>query len=192
MQEAVPKGTGAMAAIIGLDDQIIVQVCAQSCQGQVVSAVNYNAPGQVVIAGDAAAVDRAVEACKEAGAKRALPLPVSAPFHTSLMKPAADKLSSEIMATEFSTPQILIAHNVTSNTESDPEKIKQLMIEQIFSPVPWVECIKFLRSQGIDTMVECGTGKVLSGLSKRIDRDINQLATEDPASLKEALEALAE
>jgi [acyl-carrier-protein] S-malonyltransferase len=187
MQEAVPKGKGAMAAIIGLDDEAIKSICADACQGEEVAAVNFNSPGQVVIAGNTGAVDRAIEGCKAAGAKRALPLPVSAPFHTNLMQPAAERLTSEIMATEFSVPKTLVIHNVHAQTESDPEKIKQLMINQICSPVLWVDCVNGLSANGIDTVVECGAGKVLSGLCKRIDRSLGALATEDVASLEKSL-----
>ncbi|MDX2464594.1 MAG: ACP S-malonyltransferase [Porticoccus sp.] len=187
MQEAVPKGEGAMAAIIGLDDESIKSICVNACQGEEVAAVNFNSPGQVVIAGNASAVERAIEGCKEAGAKRALPLPVSAPFHTNLMQPAADRLAAEIMATEFSAPNILVVHNVHANTESDPEKIKQLMIDQICSPVLWVDCVNTLTTNGIETVVECGAGKVLSGLCKRIERSLSTLATEDVASLEKSL-----
>jgi [acyl-carrier-protein] S-malonyltransferase len=187
MQEAVPAGEGAMAAIIGLDDDVIVSICADACQGEEVAAVNFNSPGQVVIAGNATAVDRAISGCKEAGAKRALPLPVSAPFHTNLMQPAAERLASEIMDTEFSAPETLVVHNVNARTESNPERIKQLMIEQICSPVLWVDCVKTLTDSGVDTVVECGAGKVLSGLCKRIDRSLNAYASEDPASLEKAL-----
>ncbi|WP_461481310.1 ACP S-malonyltransferase [Porticoccus sp.] len=190
MQDAVAPGEGAMAAIIGLDDDKIRAVCAEACQGQEVAAVNFNSPGQVVIAGNAAAVERAIEGCKAAGAKRAMPLPVSAPFHTSLMQPAVDRLAGEIMATEFSAPRVLVVHNVNAKTESDPAKIKQLMIEQICSPVLWVDCVNTLAANGIDTIVECGAGKVLSGLCKRIDRSLNSYATEDKFSLAEALAAV--
>ncbi|WP_461518119.1 ACP S-malonyltransferase [Porticoccus sp.] len=190
MQDAVAPGEGAMAAIIGLDDDKIKAVCVDACQGQEVSAVNFNSPGQVVIAGNAAAVERAIEGCKAAGAKRAMPLPVSAPFHTSLMQPAADRLASEILATEFSAPQVLVVHNVNAKTEDDPEKIKQLMIEQICSPVLWVDCVNTLTTNGVDTVVECGAGKVLSGLCKRIDRSLNSYATEDNDSLAQALTAV--
>jgi len=187
MQEAVPAGEGAMAAIIGLDDELIKSICADACQGEEVAAVNFNSPGQVVIAGNAAAVDRAISGCKEAGAKRALPLPVSAPFHTNLMQPAAERLADEIMATEFSVPQTLVVHNVNAQTEDDPERIKQLMIKQICSPVLWVDCVNTLTANGIDTVVECGAGKVLSGLCKRIDRSLNTHATENTASLTASL-----
>jgi [acyl-carrier-protein] S-malonyltransferase len=187
MQEAVPKGEGAMAAIIGLDDELIRSICADACQGEEVAAVNFNSPGQVVIAGNTNAVERAIDGCKEAGAKRALPLPVSAPFHTNLMRPAAERLAAEIMATEFSVPKILVVHNVHAKTESDPEKIKQLMIDQICSPVLWVDCVNTLAANGVETVVECGAGKVLGGLCKRIERSLIVLATEDIASLEKSL-----
>lgn len=187
MQAAVPAGEGAMAAIIGLDDEKTIEACKNAAEGEVVSAVNFNSPGQVVIAGGAAAVNRAIEQCKEAGAKRAMSLPVSAPFHTSLMRPAADQLSEQIKATTFNTPETLVVHNVNAQTESDPEKIKELMIEQIFNPVLWVDCVKTLASKGIETTLECGPGKVLSGLSRRIDKSLKGLATETPADLDKAL-----
>jgi len=178
MQEAVPAGQGAMFAIIGLDDALIIEACKKAEQGEVVSAVNFNSPGQVVIAGSAAAVERAGALCKEAGAKRALPLPVSAPFHTSLMRPAADRLAEQIAATEFKAPQIPVVHNVTAQTESNPEKIKALMIEQIYSAVRWVECVNTMSQAGITTTVECGPGKVLSGLNKRINAELTTLSIE--------------
>lgn len=178
MQEAVPAGQGAMAAIIGLDDALIIEACKNAEQGEVVSAVNFNSPGQVVIAGTAAAVERASALCKEAGAKRALPLPVSAPFHTSLMRPAADRLAEQINATEFKAPQIPVVHNVTAKTETDPQKIKALMIEQIYSAVRWVECVNTISEAGITVTVECGPGKVLSGLNKRINSELTALSIE--------------
>ncbi len=187
MQVAVPAGEGAMAAIIGLDDDKIISACEEVAGDQVVSAVNFNTPGQVVIAGHASAVGRAIEACKEAGAKRAMPLPVSAPFHTSLMRPAADQLAEQIRTTPFNTPEVLIVHNVNAKSQSDPEKIKELMIEQIYHPVLWVDCVKELAAQGIEITLECGPGKVLSGMSKRIDRGLKGLATETPADLDKAL-----
>lgn len=187
MQEAVPKNVGAMAAIINLDDAAIIEACRSSEQGQVVSAVNFNSPGQVVIAGNAEAVDRACAACLDAGAKRALPLPVSAPFHTSLMQPAADRLAPEILATEFRSPEILVVHNVHAKTESDAEKIKQLMIDQICSPVLWVDCVNTLSNNEIDTVVECGEGKVLSGLCKRVNRSLSAYATNAEAALDKAI-----
>lgn len=190
MQEAVPAGQGAMAAIIGLADEAIVQACTGAAQGEVVAPVNYNSPGQVVIAGHSAAVERAMTACKEAGAKRALSLPVSAPFHTSLMRPAAERLEAQIQATVFQAPEIPVVHNVTARAESDPEVIKALMVEQIYSPVRWVECVQTLRAQGVETTLECGPGKVLSGLNKRIDKSLSTLAMETPDELTTALESV--
>ncbi len=192
MQEAVPAGEGSMAAIIGLDDDVIVSVCEEAAQGEVVSAVNFNSPGQVVIAGNTAAVDRACELCKEKGAKRAMPLAVSAPFHSALLRPAADRLAEDIAGVTFNTPTIPVAHNVHAKTESDPEAIKKAMIEQIYHPVLWVACVNTLVKEGVDTCVECGPGKVLSGLSKRIDRSIKSLATETPELFSTALSTLSE
>lgn len=190
MQEAVPAGLGAMAAIIGLDDALIVEACKKAEQGEVVSAVNFNSPGQVVIAGAAAAVDRASALCKEAGAKRALPLPVSAPFHTEMMRPAADRLAEQINATAFSAPRVPVVHNVTAQTEENPAKIKALMIEQIYSPVRWVECVNTLVALGVTTTLECGPGKVLSGLNKRINGDVATLSIEKPDEIVAALASL--
>lgn len=187
MQEAVPAGQGAMAAIIGLDDALIIEACKKAEQGDVVSAVNFNSPGQVVIAGTAAAVERANALCKEAGAKRALPLPVSAPFHTSLMKPAADRLVEQIAATEFKAPTIPVVHNVTAQTEADPQKIKALMIEQIYSAVRWVDCVNTMSAKGIALTVECGPGKVLSGLNKRINGELVTLSMEKPDEVESVL-----
>lgn len=187
MQEAVPAGQGAMAAIIGLDDAAILEACRKAEQGEVVSAVNFNSPGQVVIAGSVAAVERASALCKEAGAKRALPLPVSAPFHTSLMQPAADRLAEQINATTFSLPKIPVVHNVTAQPEPCAEKIKALMIEQIYSPVRWVECVNTLVASGVNKTIECGPGKVLSGLNKRIHADLVTVSIEKPEELLAAL-----
>jgi [acyl-carrier-protein] S-malonyltransferase len=187
MQQAVPVGQGAMAAIIGLDDQAILDACTEARDLGVVDAVNFNAPGQVVIAGSNDAVERAMEICKSAGAKRALPLPVSAPFHTSLMKPAADNLADMVNAVSFRAPKVPIMHNVHAKNEQDPEAIKALMLEQIYSPVKWVDCVKQLKESGINTIVECGPGKVLSGLCKRIDRDLTSVATENVVDFDAAL-----
>jgi [acyl-carrier-protein] S-malonyltransferase len=187
MQQAVPVGQGAMAAIIGLDDQAILDACAEAGDLGVVDAVNFNAPGQVVIAGSNDAVERAMDICKAAGAKRALPLPVSAPFHTSLMKPAADNLAEMVNAVSFRAPEVPIMHNVHARNEQDPEAIKALMLEQIYSPVKWVDCVKQLKEGGVSTLVECGPGKVLSGLVKRIDRDLISVATETVADFDAAL-----
>ncbi len=183
MQEAVPAGQGAMAAIIGLDDALIVEACKKAEHGDVVSAVNFNSPGQVVIAGTAAAVERAGVLCKEAGAKRALPLPVSAPFHTELMRPAAERLAEQITATIFSTPNVPVVHNVTADIETNPEKIKALMIEQIYSPVRWVECVNTMIKKGVTKTLECGPGKVLSGLNKRINAELVAVSVEKPDEL---------
>ena len=190
MQDAVPVGIGAMAAIIGLDDESICQSCADARGDEVVDAVNFNAPGQVVIAGSADAVGRAIELCKAAGAKRALPLPVSAPFHTSLMAPAAERLTEQVRSVTFSAPEIPVIHNVHGQSESDPAVVKKLMLEQIYSPVRWVDCVLELRRRGAEQFVECGPGRVLSGLSKRIDREIVSFSTDDVASLKNALAAV--
>ncbi len=187
MQEAVPAGQGGMAAIIGLDDALILDACKKAEQGEVVAAVNFNSPGQVVIAGTATAVERASALCKEAGAKRALPLPVSAPFHTELMRPAADRLAEQIAATIFSVPEIPVVHNVTAEVEINPEKIKALMIEQIYSPVRWVECVNTMTAKGIAITLECGPGKVLSGLNKRINTDLVTVSVEKPEELLAAL-----
>ena len=192
MQEAVPAGEGAMAAVIGLDDAAVEKACADAARGEVVAAVNYNSPGQVVIAGSKAAVDRAIEACKAAGAKRAMPLPVSAPFHTELMRPAAEKLAPQIEATTFHVPEIPVIHNVHAKPEANPEAIKRLMVEQIYSPVRWTACVQTMVAEGIAELVECGPGKVLAGLAKRIDRGLGSHNIESPAQLNEALLATAE
>lgn len=191
MQEAVPAGVGSMAAIIGLDDTTIIACCAAAAENEVVTAVNFNSPGQVVIAGNVAAVERACILCKNKGAKRAQLLMVSAPFHSSLLKPAADKLAEDISAISFSSPTIPVIHNVNASLESDPARIKQLMIEQIYHPVLWVDCINALIKSGVDTFVECGPGKVLSGLTKRINREPTSLAIESPEHLKHAASLVA-
>ena len=190
MQDAVPVGVGAMAAIIGLDDEAIRTVCAEARIYGVVAAVNYNAPGQVVIAGEAKAVEQAMLLCKAAGAKRTLPLPVSAPFHTSLMKPAAERLTGLVESTVFIEPKIPVVHNVNGQVEPDPSLIKNLMIEQIYSPVRWVDCVRTLSEQGAENLIECGPGRVLNGLSKRIDRELKSFATDDLDSLENAFVSL--
>lgn len=192
MQQAVPAGEGAMAAVIGLDDVAVEAACAQAAQGEVVAAVNYNSPGQVVIAGSAAAVERAIEACKAAGAKRAMPLPVSAPFHTELMRPAAEKLAPQIEATVFHAPEVPIIHNVHARMESDPAAIKALMVEQIYSPVRWTACVQAMVAAGTGQLLECGPGKVLAGLAKRIDRDLACHNIDTPDQFSAALLALAQ
>jgi [acyl-carrier-protein] S-malonyltransferase len=185
MQTAVPVGEGAMAAIIGLDDNIINAVCAET-RG-VVAAVNFNSPGQVVIAGQTNAVDAAIAALKEAGAKRAMPLPVSAPFHTELMRPAGQKLAEVIAGVAISAPAIPVVHNVHALTENDPEVIRTLLVKQIYSPVQWTRCVQAIVAAGIEQIVECGPGKVLSGLNRRIDKSLASFALEEPESLAAAV-----
>ncbi|NCF19898.1 MAG: ACP S-malonyltransferase [Haliea sp.] len=192
MQTAVPVGEGAMAAIIGLDDEAINRICTEvsGSSGAVVSAVNFNSPGQVVIAGHTGAVDTAIEALKEAGAKRAMPLPVSAPFHTELMKPAGERLAEAIANIDISTPAVPVVHNVHAETEADPEKIRGLLVEQIYSPVQWTRCVQTIVGQGVGAVVECGPGKVLSGLNRRIDKSLQSYSLEAPDSLVAAVEEL--
>jgi [acyl-carrier-protein] S-malonyltransferase len=192
MQTAVPVGEGAMAAIIGLDDDVIDQVCndAAARSGRVVAAVNFNSPGQVVIAGHAAAVDEAILLLKEAGAKRAVPLPVSAPFHTELMKPAGERLAEVVANLAVRSPQIPVVHNVHAATESDPQRIKALLVEQIYSPVQWTRCVETIAGAGATNIVECGPGKVLSGLSRRIDKSLQSFSLEEPDELLATLAAL--
>ena len=189
MQEAVPAGEGAMAAIIGLDDDKIEGICADLSGSGVVAPVNYNSPGQIVIAGAKSAVELAMAECKKAGAKRALPLPVSAPFHTSLMEPAANRLAQDLSSIVFSSPQIPVVHNVTAATETDANKIKSLMIEQIYSPVRWVSCVQYLAANAVTNLVEVGPGKVLSGLAKRIDSNLSATATETLVALDASIVA---
>jgi [acyl-carrier-protein] S-malonyltransferase len=191
MQTAVPVGEGSMAAVLGLDDQVILDICQQCSDAGVVEAVNFNAPGQVVIAGKVAAVDKAIEALKEAGAKRAMPLPVSAPFHTSLMQPAAEKLSEAINAIQWQAPSVPVIHNVHAKPEDDEAAIRDILIKQLYSPVKWVDCVQAMVDAGVDTTLECGPGKVLSGLNKRIHKPLNCLNIEDSASVDKALQALA-
>jgi [acyl-carrier-protein] S-malonyltransferase len=183
MQTAVPVGEGAMAAVLGVEDALIIDICAQAGA----EAVNFNSPGQVVIAGKVAAVDKAIELLKAAGAKRAMPLPVSAPFHTSLMRPAGEKLAEKIASLQVSSPTIPVVHNVHGQTENDPEKIKRLLVEQIYSPVKWTSCIETMHAAGIDITLECGPGNVLSGLSKRINKSITSFTIETPDGLNKAL-----
>lgn len=190
MQSAVPVGEGAMAAILGLDDEIINRICSEAGQGECVQAVNYNSPGQVVIAGKVAAVERAIEQLKAAGAKRAMPLPVSAPFHTDLMKPAGERLAVELAAITIRQPLIPVVHNVHARTESDPARIRALLVEQIYSPVKWTSCVQNMVAGGVTTTVECGPGKVLSGVNKRIEKVLTCYAIEEKEALESALAAL--
>ena len=185
MQTAVPVGEGAMAAVLGLDDDVINEVCDTVTSGDnhIVSAVNFNSPGQVVIAGHTNAVETAGAALKEAGAKRVQPLPVSAPFHTSLMKPAGERLAEAIAGIDIAVPVVPVVHNVHAATEPDPERIRGLLVEQIYSPVRWTGCMAAIRDAGASHIVECGPGKVLSGLVKRIDKSLTSHAIEDPDTL---------
>lgn len=188
MQEAVPEGTGAMYAIIGLDNESIAKACEESAQGQIVSPVNFNSPGQVVIAGDKDAVERAGAACKAAGAKRALPLPVSVPSHCALMKPAADKLAVALQDVTFSAPQVPVVNNVDVRAETAPEAIRSALIRQLYSPVRWTESVEFMAAEGVSLLLEVGPGKVLTGLTKRIVDTLAAAAVNDTASLAAALE----
>jgi len=188
MQASVPEGIGAMAAIIGLDNQVIIDACAKAQDRDVVSAVNFNSPGQVVIAGHKAAVERAGVLCKEAGAKRVLPLPVSVPSHCALMKSAADKLALELDKITFKAPKISVINNVDVAVESSAEAIKIALVKQLYSPVRWSETISKLTSDGIEQVVEVGPGKVLQGLIKRIDKSVTCISVNNSDSLANALE----
>ncbi len=192
MQQAVPVGNGGMAAVLGLDDAAVIAGCAQAARetGEVVEAVNFNAPGQVVIAGARAAVDRACEVLKAAGAKRALPLPVSAPFHSSLLQGAADKLRDYLRGVAIASPQIPVVNNVDVAVQSDPDRIRDALARQACRPVRWVECVQALAAAGCGAVVECGPGKVLAGLTRRIDPNLKSLALEDAASVPVIQEAL--
>lgn len=189
MQDAVPVGTGAMAAILGMDAERVIAGCleAQATFGagsaEVVEAVNFNDPAQTVIAGSKAAVDKACELLKAQGAKRALPLPVSAPFHSSLMKPAAEKLKEKLAATAFAAPQIPVVNNIDVAIETDADRIRDALYRQAFGPVRWVSCVQAIQARGVSTLVECGPGKVLAGLAKRIDAGLTGLPLYDPATL---------
>lgn len=187
MQEAVPEGTGAMQAIIGLDDAAIRKACEESAQGQVVSPVNFNSPGQVVIAGNKEAVERAGAACKAAGAKRALPLPVSVPSHCALMKPAADKLAVALESITFNAPAVPVINNVDVKAETDAAAIRHALVRQLYSPVRWTESVEAMAAQDVTQLLEMGPGKVLTGLTKRIVDSLTAAAVNDTASLTAAL-----
>ncbi|MEQ6887642.1 ACP S-malonyltransferase [Halomonas sp. CS7] len=192
MQAAVPVGEGAMAAILGLDDAAVEQACARAADGDVVAAVNYNAPGQVVIAGSKAAVERAIVACQEAGAKRAMPLPVSVPSHCDLMRPAAERLAAAMEEIELRSPRYTVYQNVDAQAHADVETLRTRLIEQLYQPVRWTSCIEAMTSKGAEVLIECGPGKVLTGLNKRIARGSKGLAVNDPDSLSAALELARE
>lgn len=187
MQYAVPVGEGSMAAILGLDDDRVVRVCKQCSGEEVVQAANFNSPGQVVIAGHTAALNRAIQGCKEAGARRAMQLTVSAPFHSQLMQPAAEKMSVELGKVQFRTPDISIIQNVCATIETDPEEIRQNLVLQIYSAVKWTDTVQLLSTLGVEKVVECGPGKILCGLIKRIDRNIKSLVISDTAVLQDTL-----
>jgi [acyl-carrier-protein] S-malonyltransferase len=187
MQEAVPAGTGAMAAVLGLDDDAVRQACNDAAAGEVLEAVNFNSPGQVVVAGDKAAVERLVDLAKERGAKRALVLPVSVPSHCALMQPAAEKLATVLKDMAIQAPTIPVINNADVGSPSDPDAIRDALVRQLYSPVRWVETIQKMASDGVDRLVECGPGKVLVGLNKRIERKMAAQAMFDPDSLSAAL-----
>jgi [acyl-carrier-protein] S-malonyltransferase len=197
MQEAVPVGTGAMAAILGMDAAQVITGCAEAAQSfgagsnEVVEAVNFNDAGQTVIAGSKAAVEKACEVLKAKGAKRALPLPVSAPFHSSLMKPAAEKLRAKLEEVEFGAPAITLINNIDVSVEVDADRIRDALYRQAFGPVRWVECVQAIKAHGITHIVECGPGKVLAGMAKRIDPELTGLPLFDPATLAEVKGQLA-
>jgi len=190
MQKAVPVGAGAMAAILGLEDDVVHAACREAAQGQVVEAVNFNAPSQVVIAGHQPAVERGTAAAKARGAKRAVMLPVSAPFHSSLLQPAADKLSVYLAKIAVSAPRIPVVNNVDVAMESDPWRIRDALARQACKPVRWVEAVRHMAGMGVTHVVECGPGKVLAGLTRRIDSNLQGLAIADPRSLEQALQVL--
>jgi [acyl-carrier-protein] S-malonyltransferase len=197
MQEAVPVGTGAMAAILGMDAALVTAGCAEvqatfaAGSGEVVEAVNFNDPAQTVIAGSKSAVEKACEVLKAKGAKRALPLPVSAPFHSSLMKPAAERLREKLAQTTLLAPQIPLVNNIDVAVEVDPDRIRDALYRQAFGPVRWVECVQAIRARGIDTLIECGPGKVLAGMVKRIEPTLLGAALYDPATLGDVKALLA-
>ena len=192
MQNAVPVGVGGMAAVLGIDDAVVKQVCAdaQAATGEIVEAVNFNSPGQVVIAGHKGAVEKACELAKAAGAKRALVLPVSAPFHSTLLQPAAEKLQAALAELNLHTPEIPVVNNVDVRIETDVARIKDALVRQAWHPVRWVECAQFIAEQGVTDMVECGPGKVLAGVAKRIDARLAGHALVDQASLNTIRAAL--
>lgn len=189
MQEAVPAGTGAMAAILGLEDDAVRAACAQAAQGDVVEAVNLNAPGQVVIAGSRDAVARAIDACKAAGAKRAVALPVSVPSHCALMRPAAEQLAARLAAVELAVPRVPVINNVDVRVAAAADEVRDALVRQLFSPVRWVETVARLAAEGAGVIIECGPGKVLTGLNKRIAKDAECMCIQDPESLAAALGA---
>lgn len=192
MQQAVPAGEGAMAAILGLDDDLVRALCAEASAQGVVEAVNFNSPGQVVIAGSSPAVKQAIALATEKGAKRALQLPVSVPSHCELMKPAAEQLAAELDKIDLRMPSTPVIHNASVTAAKDISELKALLAQQLHSPVRWVETIQWLANQGVDTVVESGPGKVLAGLNKRIDKTLNALPVFDPVTLEKLQQAVGE
>ena len=190
MQDAVAAGVGAMAAVIGADDAAVTEACREAAQGEVVEPVNFNAPGQIVIAGNKSAVERAIAAAKARGAKRAMLLPVSAPFHSSLLKPAAAKLATRLAEVEFRALVIPVIHNVDVQPHATPDEIRSALAQQAASPVRWTETVRALAARGVTHVVECGPGKVLAGLARRIDESLTAFALTDGAALDEARGAL--
>jgi [acyl-carrier-protein] S-malonyltransferase len=188
MQKAVPAGVGAMAAILGLDDEQVTQVCADASENEIVSAANFNSPGQIVIAGNKQAVERAIDAAKEAGAKRALLLQVSVPSHCLLMKEAANEFEKSLNKVTFKNAEIPVLQNVDAQTKSSADDIKIALLEQLYKPVRWVDCVNNMKNMGVTKIIECGPGKVLSGLIKRIDRSFELFSIHDESSLKKVLE----
>jgi [acyl-carrier-protein] S-malonyltransferase len=191
MQEAVPAGQGAMAAILGLDDEQVMAACAEAALGEVVSAVNFNAPGQVVIAGSVGAVERAIAACKERGAKRAMPLPVSVPSHCALMRPAAERFAQSIAEVSWQAPQIPLVQNVSAAVVVDLDTLKRDLLAQLYNPVRWVESIQCLAANGVTDLLECGPGKVLGGLNKRCAKELNNYNLDSPEAFAAARATLA-
>jgi len=190
MQDAVPVGTGTMAAILGLDDDVVRDVCAQAAHDEVVEAVNFNAPSQVVIAGHVGAVERACDLARQQGARRAVVLPVSAPFHSTLLQPAAAVLEQALANVQVRQPRIPVINNVDVARPDQPEQIKDALVRQAWKPVRWVEVVRAMKADGVTHVVECGPGKVLGGLTRRIDRDLVSLSITDPASMQAAMETL--
>jgi [acyl-carrier-protein] S-malonyltransferase len=190
MQTAVPLGEGGMAAVLGLDDEQVREVCIAAAQGMVVQAVNYNSPGQVVIAGNNAAIERAIEGCKEAGARRAIALSASAPFHSELMKPAAEELAGVLNEVNFAKPTTIVVQNIDAAVHDDPEEIRANLVKQMYGAVLWTDTVLMMKQIGVATLVECGPGKVLTGLSKRIDKSITGHSMNSAASIEIVSEAL--
>jgi [acyl-carrier-protein] S-malonyltransferase len=189
MQEAVPAGEGAMAAVLGLEDEAVIALCRDQAQGAVLEAVNFNAPGQVVIAGETAAVTRALAEAKARGAKRAVTLPVSVPSHCALMRPAAERLAESLASIAIHTPEVDLLHNVSVEIAADPAQVRDLLVQQLYRPVRWVETVRAVTARGIRVGIECGPGRVLAGLNKRIDDQLTTMPVFDPTTLEAAMEA---